>query len=213
MPGRRTGQGRAAKAGSYEVTFARPVRARWTRRRGRQIRARAAEAPVRIWGQTEPGSPPGTVNARRLVVAGRRTDHPCQISDHDSLACVALIGCRRGPIVICPHCDSNQTSRRRRCASLGYRSFACHACRSVFRERTGTPFNELQHPTDVVLRSHASEILQSRGGSPVRTTGGRLRPSRATSVRTWSSPRRFHTKRVNAEQSSRRSRSARRSCR
>ena len=81
MPGRRTGQGRAAKASSYEVTFARPVRARWTRRRGRQIRARAAEAPVRIWGQTEPGSPPGTVNARRLVVAGRRTDHPCQISD------------------------------------------------------------------------------------------------------------------------------------
>ena len=81
VPGRRTGQGRAARAGSYEVTFARPVRARWTRRRGRQIRARAAEAPVRIWGQTEPGSPPGTVNARRLVVAGRRTDHPCQISD------------------------------------------------------------------------------------------------------------------------------------
>ena len=38
---------------ALQVTFARPVRARWTRRRGRQIRARAAEAPVRIWGQTE----------------------------------------------------------------------------------------------------------------------------------------------------------------
>ena len=35
--------------------------------------------------------------------------------------------------------------------SLGYRSFACRACRSVFNERTGTPFNELQYPTDVVL--------------------------------------------------------------
>ena len=54
-------------------------------------------------------------------------------------------------MVICPRCDSNQTSGRRRRTSLGYRSFACRACRSVFNERTGTPFNELQYPTDVVL--------------------------------------------------------------
>ena len=56
-------------------------------------------------------------------------------------------------MVICPRCDSNQTSGRRRRTSLGYRSFACRACRSIFNERTGTPFNELQYPTDVVLRA------------------------------------------------------------
>ena len=50
------------------------------------------EAPVRIWGQTEPGSPPGTVNARRLVVAGRRTDHPCQISAATSTPRVGSCG-------------------------------------------------------------------------------------------------------------------------
>jgi transposase-like protein len=43
------------------------------------------------------------------------------------------------------------TSRRRRRTALGYRTFACHACRRVFNERTGTPFNDLQHPTDIVL--------------------------------------------------------------
>ena len=56
-------------------------------------------------------------------------------------------------MVICPRCDSNQTSGRRRRTSLGYRAFACRACRSVFTERTSTPFNELQYPTDVVLRA------------------------------------------------------------
>ncbi len=52
---------------------------------------------------------------------------------------------------MCPRCDSDQIVRRRRRTSLGYRSFACHACRSIFNERTGTPFNDLQVPTDVVL--------------------------------------------------------------
>ena len=45
-------------------------------------------------------------------------------------------------MVICPRCDWNQTSGRRRRTSLGYRSFACRACQSVFNERTSTPFNE-----------------------------------------------------------------------
>ena len=54
-------------------------------------------------------------------------------------------------MVVCPRCGSNQTSRRRRRTSLGYRTFACRACQSLFNERTGTPFNDLQYPTDVVL--------------------------------------------------------------
>ena len=51
----------------------------------------------------------------------------------------------------CPRCSSNQTSRRRRRTALGYCTFSCRSCRSVFNERTATPFNDLQHPTDVVL--------------------------------------------------------------
>ena len=53
--------------------------------------------------------------------------------------------------MMCPRCASSETSRRGRRTSLGYRTFGCRACRSVFNERTGTPFNELQYPTDVVL--------------------------------------------------------------
>ncbi len=33
---------------------------------------------------------------------------------------------------------------------LGYRRFRCGDCRRVFNERTGTLFNRLQYPTDVV---------------------------------------------------------------
>jgi putative transposase len=34
---------------------------------------------------------------------------------------------------------------------LGYRLFRCRPCRRTFSERTGTPFNHLHVPTDVVL--------------------------------------------------------------
>ena len=51
----------------------------------------------------------------------------------------------------CPHCRSKTVRRRRQRTSLGYRRFWCATCRRRFNERTGTPFNELQCPTDVVL--------------------------------------------------------------
>jgi len=34
---------------------------------------------------------------------------------------------------------------------LGYRTFFCRACHRHFNERTGSPFNDLQFPTDIVL--------------------------------------------------------------
>ena len=34
---------------------------------------------------------------------------------------------------------------------MGYRRFSCRSCRRRFNERTGTPFNDLQFPTDIVL--------------------------------------------------------------
>ena len=50
----------------------------------------------------------------------------------------------------CPHGDAGDTNRRRRRTSLGYRTFACRACRRVFKEQSGTPLNDRHYPTDVV---------------------------------------------------------------
>ncbi len=51
----------------------------------------------------------------------------------------------------CPHCQSSATSRRRHRTELGYRRFRCRSCRRRFNERTGSGFNELHFPTDIVL--------------------------------------------------------------
>ncbi len=51
----------------------------------------------------------------------------------------------------CPHCRSTTTTRRRPRTTLGYRTFRCRTCGRRFNERTGTPFNDLQYPTDIVL--------------------------------------------------------------
>ena len=51
----------------------------------------------------------------------------------------------------CPDCASTATTRRKGRTALGYERFRCRACRRRFNERTGTPFNDLQYPTDVVL--------------------------------------------------------------
>ncbi|NQW18621.1 MAG: IS6 family transposase, partial [Chloroflexi bacterium] len=51
----------------------------------------------------------------------------------------------------CPYCRSEDVANRKRRTSLGYRIYFCNSCKRQFNERTGTPFNELQFPTDVVL--------------------------------------------------------------
>ena len=51
----------------------------------------------------------------------------------------------------CPHCSSNETGRRGRRTSLEYQTFACRTRGRLFNERTGTGFNDLQYPTDIVL--------------------------------------------------------------
>ena len=50
----------------------------------------------------------------------------------------------------CPHCRSNMTSRRKHRTALGYPRFNCRARRRRFNEWCGTPFNDLQYPTDAV---------------------------------------------------------------
>ena len=51
----------------------------------------------------------------------------------------------------CPHCTSATTARQPQTTTLGYQTFRCAACRRSFNERTGTPFNFLEYPTDIVL--------------------------------------------------------------
>ena len=50
-----------------------------------------------------------------------------------------------------PHCAATVTVKQRRRTALGYRTFRCRACRRISNERTGTPYNRLQYPTDLVL--------------------------------------------------------------
>ena len=51
----------------------------------------------------------------------------------------------------CPHCAGTLTTELTKRTQLGYRTFRCSTCRRQFNERTGTPFNYLEFPTDIVL--------------------------------------------------------------
>lgn len=51
----------------------------------------------------------------------------------------------------CPYCLSLATKQRGKKTSLGYRTYRCQQCQRTFNERTGTPFNYLEYPTDIVL--------------------------------------------------------------
>jgi transposase-like protein len=52
----------------------------------------------------------------------------------------------------CPHCCSTYTTQLQRTTDLGYAVFRCQECRRTFNERTGTPFNFLEVPTDIVFQ-------------------------------------------------------------
>ena len=51
----------------------------------------------------------------------------------------------------CPYCHSTTTAARKPRTALGYKTFCCVTCRRRFNERTGSPFNDLQFPTDIVV--------------------------------------------------------------
>ncbi|MDJ0704407.1 MAG: IS6 family transposase [Leptolyngbyaceae cyanobacterium MO_188.B28] len=52
----------------------------------------------------------------------------------------------------CPHCHSTRTTPLKRITNLGYAVFCCKNCRRTFNGRTGTPFNFLEFPTDIVFQ-------------------------------------------------------------
>jgi putative transposase len=51
----------------------------------------------------------------------------------------------------CPDCLSTATKEQKKKTALGYRAFRCSICQHAFNERSGTPFNSLEYPTDLVL--------------------------------------------------------------
>jgi putative transposase len=51
----------------------------------------------------------------------------------------------------CLHCGAASTTEQAQRTALGYRKFRCQVCKRQFNERTGTPFNFLEYPTDIVL--------------------------------------------------------------
>jgi len=59
--------------------------------------------------------------------------------------------CVKESPVPCPHCAATATVEQPRRTALGYRTFRCPIGRRVGNERTGTPYNYLQYPTDLVL--------------------------------------------------------------
>jgi putative transposase len=52
----------------------------------------------------------------------------------------------------CPHCQSCQTRKLVLATELGYARFQYRSCRRTFNERTVTPFNCLEMPTDIVFQ-------------------------------------------------------------
>ena len=51
----------------------------------------------------------------------------------------------------CPHCSHDHTTELNRPTKLGYKRYRCNSCGRTFNERTSTPFNHLEFPTDIVL--------------------------------------------------------------
>ena len=51
----------------------------------------------------------------------------------------------------CPNCATNRTLLLKPPTNLGYQQFRCRECSKQFNERTCTPFNFIEHPTEVVM--------------------------------------------------------------
>ena len=53
--------------------------------------------------------------------------------------------------MVCPHCDSSNTRPQKQKTNLGYKQYYCRRCQCQFNERTGTSFNYLEYPTEIVI--------------------------------------------------------------
>lgn len=51
----------------------------------------------------------------------------------------------------CPNCQDDNYLIFKTPTTLGYKQFRCRDCRTQYNERTGTPFNFIEFPTEVVM--------------------------------------------------------------
>jgi len=51
----------------------------------------------------------------------------------------------------CPHCLCDRTIKLNQPTKLGYKRYCCESCGRTFNERTLTPYNFIEFPTDIVL--------------------------------------------------------------
>jgi len=51
----------------------------------------------------------------------------------------------------CPHCQSKNTRELTQTTLLNYQQFCCRKCGKQYNERTGTPLNFIEYPTEVVM--------------------------------------------------------------
>jgi putative transposase len=51
----------------------------------------------------------------------------------------------------CPHCSRDWTRELHQLTKLGYKRYCCDGCGRTFNERTGTAYNFLEFPSDIVL--------------------------------------------------------------
>ena len=58
----------------------------------------------------------------------------------------------------CPHFNSAAVSQLIRTTNLGYRMFRCKVCRRTYNERTDSPFNFVEVPTDIIFQVLLSRV-------------------------------------------------------
>jgi len=51
----------------------------------------------------------------------------------------------------CPHCQSKDTQKLSQTTALNYTQYRCHTCGKQYNERTGTPLNFIEYPTEVAM--------------------------------------------------------------
>ncbi len=142
-------------AGSHTLAAGwHPVAAWGQRPQFPRVERREGERPVRH-GAVEGG------NNARVVLCPRPLPHASDRMHQNSKSVVGkslvvgyaspFIGGVEEKRMACPYCQGDATQELERATALGYRLFRCRPCRRTFNERTGTPFNHLQVPTDVAL--------------------------------------------------------------
>ena len=82
---------------------------------------------------------------------GKRQVSERSANEGDFEVIYALVLYESVALINCPHGQSANISQYEKRTSLGYRVFRCHCCKAMFNERTGTAFNAVQFPTDMVL--------------------------------------------------------------